>query len=121
MKKHPFGIGAGNWQLKANQLDPTHLMAHEYPHNLLFEIINEYGLLSGVLLLILILHITYISFAKMINYYNFRSSLYPFLFYLWIFLVLNAMLSGSLNDSRLLFVTACCILIVNPLILKDAK
>ena len=121
MKKFPFGIGAGNWQLKANQLDSTHLMAHEYPHNLLFEIINEYGLLSGILLLILILHITYISFAKMINHYNFKSSLYPFLFYLWIFLVLNAMLSGSLNDSRLLFVTACCVLIVNPLILKDGE
>jgi|TARA_B110000459_G_scaffold30792_1_gene31511 O-antigen ligase len=121
MKKHPFGIGAGNWQLKANQLDPTHLMAHEYPHNLLFEIINEYGLLAGILLLILIFHVTYTSFAKMINHYNSSSSLYPFLFYLWIFLLFNAMLSGSLNDSRLLFVTASCILIINPLILKDSE
>jgi hypothetical protein len=33
----------------------------------------------------------------------------------------NAMLSGSLNDSRLLFVTASCILIINPLILKDSE
>jgi O-antigen ligase len=121
MKKHPFGIGAGNWQLKGNQLDPTHLMAHEYPHNLLFEIINEYGLLAGFLLLILIFHVTYTSFAKMINHYNSSSSLYPFLFYLWIFLLFNAMLSGSLNDSRLLFVTASCILIINPLILKDIE
>ena len=96
-------------------------MAHEYPHNLLFEIINEYGLLAGILLLILIFHVTYTSFAKMINHYNSSSSLYPFLFYLWIFLLFNAMLSGSLNDSRLLFVTASCILIINPLILKDIE
>ena len=53
------------------------------------------------------------------NQYNNKASLYPFLFYLWMFLILNAMLSGSLNDSRLLFITACCILIINPLIIKE--
>jgi len=45
-------------------------------------------------------------------------SLYPFLFYLWIFLLLNAMLSGSLDDSRLLFITSCSILVNSPLTLK---
>ena len=118
MLKYPFGVGAGNWQFKANQYNPTHLMAHEYPHNLFFEIINEYGILVGILLFLFILHITYISFSKMNNYSN-KKSLYPLLFYLWIFLLLNAMLSGSLNDSRLLFITACCVLIINPLIIKE--
>lgn len=118
MLKYPFGVGAGNWQFKANQYNPTHLMAHEYPHNLFFEIINEYGVLVGILLFLFILYITYISFSKMNNYSN-KKSLYPLLFYLWIFLLLNAMLSGSLNDSRLLFITACCVLIINPLIIKE--
>jgi len=119
MLNYPFGVGAGNWQLKANQYNPSHLMAHEYPHNLIFEIINEYGVLIGILLFLFILYVSYISFAKMKNQYNNKASLYPFLFYLWMFLLLNAMLSGSLNDSRLLFITACCILITNPLIIKE--
>ena len=119
MLNHPFGIGAGNWQIQANKHDPTHLMAHDYPHNLLLEIINEYGMLAGILLLLFIIHVSYIGFAKMMNNIKNSSSLYPFLFYLWIFLFLNAMLSGSLNDSRLLIVTACCILINRPLIIKE--
>ena len=106
-------------QIQANKYNPTHLMAHDYPHNLLLEIINEYGVLAGILLLLFIIHVSYIGFAKMMNNIKNGSSLYPFLFYLWIFLFLNAMLSGSLNDSRLLIVTACCILINTPLIIKE--
>jgi len=118
-KKYPLGIGAGNWQIKANQLDSTHLMAHEYPHNLIFEIFNEYGVIAGLIFLLYILQITIIGFAKMINNKNDNTSLYPFLFYLWIFLLLNAMLSGSLDDSRLLFIISCCFITNQNLILKN--
>ena len=118
MYSFPIGVGAGNWQVKANQYDATHLMAHEYPHNLFLEIINEYGILTGILLMIFILKISFTSFAKMMNHRNHNNSLYPFLFFLWVFLLINAMISGSLNDSRLLFVVASCIMIYNPLVLK---
>ena len=118
-KKYPFGIGAGNWQLKANKFDSTHLMAHEYPHNLIFEIFNEYGIIAGIIFLLYILHITLLGFAKMINSRKIKSSLYPFLFYLWLFLLLNAMLSGSLDDARLLFIISCCFLTNNSLILNN--
>ena len=118
MYSFPIGVGAGNWQMKANEYDSTHLMAHEYPHNLFLEIINEYGILTGILLLIFIIKISFTSFAKMINHRNHNNSLYPFLFFLWIFLLINSMISGSLNDSRLLFVVASCIMISKPLTFK---
>ena len=118
IKSYPFGIGAGNWQVIANQYDSTHLMAHEYPHNLIFEIMNEYGVFAGILFLLFILHVSYSAYAKMKNNIH-VNSLYPFLFYLWIFLLLNAMLSGSLDDSRLLFITSCSILVNSPLTLKE--
>ena len=92
-------------------------MAHEYPHNLIFEIMNEYGVFVGILFLLFILHVSYSAYAKMQNNRH-LNSLYPFLFYLWIFLLLNAMLSGSLDDSRLLFITSCSILVNSPLTLK---
>jgi O-antigen ligase len=117
IKSYPFGIGAGNWQVIANRYDSTHLMAHEYPHNLIFEIMNEYGVFAGILFLLFILHVSYSAYAKMKNNKN-ENSLYPFLFYLWIFLLLNAMLSGSLDDSRLLFITSCSILVNSSLTLK---
>ena len=117
IKSYPFGIGAGNWQVIANRYDSTHLMAHEYPHNLIFEIMNEYGVFAGILFLLFILHVSYSAYAKMKNNTH-VNSLYPFLFYLWIFLLLNAMLSGSLDDSRLLFITSCSILVNSPLTLK---
>ena len=118
-KKYPFGIGAGNWQIKANKLDPTHLMAHEYPHNLIFEIFNEYGVIAGLIFILYILQITILGFAKMINNKKNRTSLYPFLFYLWVFLLLNAMLSGSLDDGRFLFIISCCFFTNQNLILKN--
>ncbi len=117
--KYPFGIGAGNWQIKANKLDPTHLMAHEYPHNLIFEIFNEYGVIAGLIFILYILQITILGFAKMINNKKNRTSLYPFLFYLWVFLLLNAMLSGSLDDGRFLFIISCCFITNQNLILKN--
>jgi O-antigen ligase len=118
IKSYPFGIGVGNWQEIANRYDSTHLMAHEYPHNLILEIMNEYGVFAGILFLLFILHVSYSAYAKMKNNTH-VNSLYPFLFYLWIFLLLNAMLSGSLDDSRLLFITSCSILVNSPLTLKE--
>ena len=118
-KKYPLGIGAGNWQIKANQFDSTHLMAHEYPHNLIFEIFNEYGVIAGLIFLLYIFQITIVGFAKMINNKSNSTSLYPFLFYLWIFLLLNSMLSGSLDDARLLFIVSCCFITNQNLILNN--
>ena len=35
-QSYPLGVGAGNWQIMANEIRPHHLMPLEYPHNLFF-------------------------------------------------------------------------------------
>ena len=121
MFKYPFGVGVGNWQIKANEYNPNFLMPHKYPHNLLLELINEHGIIAACLFLLFIMYAFYFSYVNMKRYLNDKSSLYALLFYMSIFLFLNVMLSGSLNDSRLLFVTLCCVLINSPLIIKYEK
>ena len=47
-----------------------------------------------------------------------HMSMYPMLFYLLIFLFLNSLLSGSLNDSRIMFIIISLLFIQKPLIKK---
>lgn len=116
LQQYPLGVGAGNWQLMANKVRPNHLMPLEYPHNLLLEIACEYGIHSSVLLLLLLIYVFYLSFNKMKKNRKDKTSLYPLLFYLLLFLFLNSMVSGMLNDSRLLFIVISFILIQKPLV-----
>ena len=116
MQNYPLGVGAGNWQVTANKLNPTHLMPLEYPHNLLLEIACEYGIHTMLLFLILILYVVYMSYYKMIKHKKDMTSLYPLLFYLLLFFFFNSLVSGMLNDSRLLFIMISFIIIQNPLI-----
>ena len=118
MQNYPLGVGAGNWQVTANKLNPTHLMPLEYPHNLLLEIACEYGIHTMLLFLILILYVVYMSYYKMIKHNKDMTSLYPLLFYLLLFFFFNSLVSGMLNDSRLLFIMISFIIIQNPLIAK---
>ena len=118
MQNYPLGVGAGNWQVTANKLNPTHLMPLEYPHNLLLEIACEYGIHTMILFLILILYVVYMSYYKMIKHKKDMTSLYPLLFYLLLFFFFNSLVSGMLNDSRLLFIMISFIIIQNPLIAK---
>jgi hypothetical protein len=60
-----------------------------------------------------------LSYHKMIEYKNDKTSLYPLLFYLFIYLFLNSLVSGMLNDSRLLFIIISFIIIHKPLIIAD--
>jgi hypothetical protein len=55
----------------------------------------------------------------MTQYRRDEASLYPLLFYLFLFFFLNSLISGMLNDSRLLFVVISFILIHQPLIITD--
>jgi len=116
LQTYPLGVGAGNWQLMANKIRPNHLMPLEYPHNLFLEIACEYGIHSLFVLLLLLIYVFYLSFNRMRKYINDKTSLYPLLFYLLLFLFLNSMISGMLNDSRLLFIVISFLLIHKPLI-----
>jgi len=116
LQNYPLGVGAGNWQTVANKIRPTHLMPLEYPHNLFLEVACEYGLHSLIILIILFLYVFYLSYNKMQRYIKDKTSLYPLLFYLLLFLFFNSMVSGMLNDSRLLFIVVSFIIIHKPLI-----
>jgi len=116
---YPFGVGLGNWQTYLNRIKPTHLLKHQYPHNLVLEIFTELGILSGILFLFLITYILVYNYKKMYLHINNDHSFYPLLFYLQLYLVINSFFSGSLNDSRLLFVIIAISLIETPLTLNS--
>ncbi len=119
LQNYPLGVGAGNWQVITNKLSPTHLMPLEYPHNLVLEVACEYGVHTVFVLLLLFLYVFYLSYNKMIKYKNYKTSLYPLLFYLFLFFFFNSLVSGMLNDSRLLFIIISFIIIHKPLIIID--
>jgi O-antigen ligase len=118
LQNYPLGVGAGNWQEISNQLRPTHLMPLEYPHNLFLEVACEYGLPTLLILILMFVYVLYLSYNKMLNYRSNASSLYPLLFYLFIFFLLNSLVSGMLNDSRLLFIIISFILLHKPLLIS---
>ena len=115
----PYGVGCGNWQVQANKNNSKYLMAHAYPHNLLFELTNEYGILAGLIFLLLMWRIFYLSYQKMKIYKHNQSSFYSLLFYSLIFFFINSMVSGDLGDARMLFVIVAMIVISNPLIIQS--
>ena len=116
LQHYPLGVGAGNWQQVSNEIRPTHLMPLEYPHNLFLEVACEYGLHVLFILVLLFIFIIHLSYVKMIKYKD-ENSLYPLLFYMLIFLSINSLVSGMLNDSRLLFIIISMVLINKPLII----
>tara|TARA_B110001469_G_scaffold9722_1_gene9488 strand:+ start:1925 stop:3130 length:1206 start_codon:yes stop_codon:yes gene_type:complete len=119
LQHYPLGVGAGNWQTVSNEIRPTHLMPLEYPHNLLLEVACEYGVQTVLLLLLLFLYVFHLSYYKMMQYKRDKTSLYSLLFYLFFFFFLNSLISGMLNDSRLLFIVISFIIIHKPLIITD--
>ena len=120
LKNYPLGVGPGNWQVVTNKLSPTHLMPLEYPHNLVLEVACEYGIQTLIILLLLFMYVFHWSYSKMFMYSAKSNSLYPLLFYLLLYFFLNSLVSGMLNDSRLLFIIISFIIINKPLIKQDA-
>ena len=115
----PYGVGCGNWQAQANKNNSKYLMAHAYPHNLLFELTNEYGIFAGLIFLFLMCQSFYLSYQKMRIYKHNKSSFYSLLFYSLIFFFINSMVSGDLGDARMLFIIIAMIVICNPLIIQS--
>jgi O-antigen ligase len=117
-KEYPLGVGSGNWQDKSNEIDSQNLMPLEYSHNIFLEVLNEYGIILALILLMLFIYIFHLSYRSMNKYYYNESSLYTLLFYLLAYFFLNSLISGDINDTRILFVVISFILIKAPLINK---
>ena len=67
MKVYPLGVGLGNWQIYANKYDATHLLKHQYPHNLILEIFVELGFITGALFIILLLKVLFLVIIECSN------------------------------------------------------
>ena len=119
-QNYPLGVGAGNWKSTVNDIRPDHLIKLDYPHNLFFEVGNEYGVFVLLILIFTLLYVASMSYKKMLKYRK-HTTLYPVLFYLFIFFFLNSLVSGMINDSRILFVIMSMILIAKPLIITKNK
>ncbi len=97
---YPLGVGSGNF-VEYTQ-DPSFFKNKDlfYPHNLFFEILCEFGVLTFLVFMIYLLQ-SLLSFK--INLFNKRETR-NMMFYTFAFLFFNSMVSGDLNDARLLFV-----------------
>ena len=74
-----------------------------YPHNIVWELLCEAGLVG--LLLFVCLHISVIKllFGRKQSDNGFATSLQGIAFALWLFYFINALSSGDLNDNRIMF------------------
>ena len=101
MVNYPMGIGSGNFDVYSDRRQ--HLLNKKiyHPHNLFLEIFIEFGLFSFILFCLYIFYSIRISYQKNIKSSNKYGNL---LFYTFAFLMLNSMISGDLNDARLLLV-----------------
>ena len=109
IKEYPLGVGVGNWQKMINKQNPKHLIKHEYPHNIFLEIAAEYGLISVLFFILIIINTIYLG-LKNIKLTNSIFSLYPLFFYLFLFYLINSTVSGMIIDSRILFIVSGLIL-----------
>ena len=101
IKKHPLGLGSGNFIEYTDKSDFFKNKQLYYSHNLFFEIATEFGIISFFFFLIYLLHSIYLSFK--LNQKN-KLQAGNMMFYIFVFLFLNSLISGDLNDSRLLFI-----------------
>ena len=84
-KQLSFGVGAmGNH----NSIYGHSFNAFRIPHNLILEVACEYGLHTALLLLLLFLYVFHLGYHKMIQYNRDKTSLYPLLFYLFLYFLL---------------------------------
>ncbi len=102
ISNNPLGYGLGNFAIYSDEssvLGPT-----GYPHNFFVEVWLESGI---QLLLIVIVYFIYISVDVYNKLYKNSNELNPTkksIIALWIFYLLNSMVSGDLSDARFLIV-----------------
>ena len=99
---HPFGVGSGNFVEYSDKRIYLKNKKLFYPHNIFLEIFTEFGLFSGLLFFIYIFYSTIKSYK--LNIKDRNNDYGNLLFYTFAFLILNSMISGDLNDARLLLV-----------------
>jgi O-antigen ligase len=99
--EYPLGVGSGNFVEYSDRSNLFKNKTYYYPHNLFFEIACEFGIITLLFFFIYLIQSIYLSFR--INLID-KLKTGNMMFYTFVFLFLNSMVSGDLNDARLLFV-----------------
>jgi O-antigen ligase len=110
--KSPFGLGWGGF----DALSIAHNAPVVYPHNLLLEVFVEMGWLSGLFLCGLLAYVLYRS--AVIGFLTHRIEANA-LFTLLLFSLFNSLVSGDLNDNRILFTLMTTALTLPAQAMKD--
>jgi len=98
-KESPIlGIGTGQFGLAVTGQD-----VRLYPHNIILEIGVENGLLGGLVLLALIIASLRIGFSQLKSTKRLEFIVARYLLVISFFALFNAMVSGDINDNRILF------------------
>lgn len=99
--RYPLGVGIGNWAQQTNEFSDLSHRDKEYPHNIVLELANETGLLVAVIFLSLIFTVFLLASSEFQknNHYLLRI-----FFILFLYMLINTMISGDLTDSRFLFI-----------------
>tara|TARA_B100000900_G_scaffold415898_1_gene447761 strand:- start:2890 stop:4071 length:1182 start_codon:yes stop_codon:yes gene_type:complete len=107
----PLGFGLGNWH--CNSLNQSYLSTYkfQYPHNIFLEIFLELGVFVGIVFVFFLIF-TFVNSLKYIKCNN-KDEISILFFYMFVYLFLNAQVSGDLNDSRLLFVVIAVLITLN--------
>lgn len=87
-----FGTGSGNFAILELGYDVP-----SYPHNIIVEVMYEYGLI-GIILLLLFICVSLSGWRAGIN-----DKIYCFIFALWLYALLNSMVSGDIAGNYLFF------------------
>jgi len=98
----PFGVGMGNWAQESNDTSDHQHEDKQYPHNIFFELMNESGIL--VLSLFIILLLTILDSSLFLFFYEEKHFFIRLTFILFVYLFINALVSGDIVDNRFMFI-----------------
>ena len=110
---HPLGVGWGNWQQFADKAAPGELTGLDHPHNVVLLVLIEGGWLAGAGLIWFLAH----CFRSALR--NAATPTGQSVFAIFIYFLINSLVSDNLNDARLTL-TMCGIVLAREA-LKEAN
>jgi O-antigen ligase len=111
ISKTPFGLGLGGFAQIYNYGSVTD---HIYPHNIVLELAVESGWLSALLFTFIVA----IGVRRAYQCAVIEPSLRPF-FAVFLFTIGNSLVSGDLNDNKIIYALLCIALMSRELIARD--
>lgn len=106
---NPFvGVGIGSFPLFYLGTD-----IRDYPHNIFFEFLAEWGIVGLTIFILFLLSAFYRAFIVYKRRNGTMESIHITLILLFSYTFLNALVSGDINDNRILF-TIMSLLFISP-------